>query len=103
MRRLRVPLKHGKHWLVSANAELQVERVTNHDVKAIEYVIKERFQANPELHKVSRLLIAPVMLCMLSLADTHTEHACRFRSSPTLHARLRTSTTWHMPSCCGKP
>lgn len=31
---------------------MQVERVTNHDVKAIEYVLKERFKANAELHKV---------------------------------------------------
>ena len=33
--------------------ELQVESVTNHDVKAIEYVIKERIGHNPELAKVS--------------------------------------------------
>ena len=32
---------------------MQVERVTNHDVKAIEYVLKERFKANAELHKVA--------------------------------------------------
>jgi hypothetical protein len=32
---------------------MQVERVTNHDVKAIEYVLKERFKANAELHKVT--------------------------------------------------
>ncbi|KAK9823279.1 hypothetical protein WJX72_001564 [[Myrmecia] bisecta] len=30
----------------------QFERTTNHDVKAIEYVLKRRFQANPELAKV---------------------------------------------------
>lgn len=32
---------------------LQVERVTNHDVKAIEYVLKQRFKPVPELHKVT--------------------------------------------------
>ena len=26
--------------------------MTNHDVKAIEYVLKERFKSNAELHKV---------------------------------------------------
>ncbi len=29
--------------------------MTNHDVKAIEYVLKERFKANEELHKVSSI------------------------------------------------
>lgn len=37
--------------------EVQVESVTNHDVKAIEYVIKERIGHNPELAKVSVLNI----------------------------------------------
>lgn len=31
---------------------MQVEAITNHDVKAIEYVLKERFKANNELSKV---------------------------------------------------
>ncbi len=30
----------------------KVERTTNHDVKAIEYVLKNKFQADPELAKV---------------------------------------------------
>ena len=30
----------------------QVERVTNHDVKAIEYVMKRRLQGNAELAEV---------------------------------------------------
>lgn len=34
---------------------LQVERTTNHDVKAIEYVLKERFKGNPELAKARRV------------------------------------------------
>lgn len=29
-----------------------VERTTNHDVKAIEYVLKDKFAADPELAKV---------------------------------------------------
>jgi len=38
---------------ISRSADpIQVERVTNHDVKAIEYVLKERFKANAELQKV---------------------------------------------------
>jgi hypothetical protein len=31
-----------------------VERTTNHDVKAIEYVLKERFAADPQLAEVGR-------------------------------------------------
>lgn len=31
---------------------LQVERTTNHDVKAIEYVLKEKFRQHEELNKV---------------------------------------------------
>lgn len=33
-----------------------VERTTNHDVKAVEYVLKEAFAQHPELAKVSRQL-----------------------------------------------
>ncbi len=29
-----------------------VEKTTNHDVKAIEYVLKDEFKTNPELAKV---------------------------------------------------
>jgi adenylosuccinate lyase len=29
-----------------------IERTTNHDVKAVEYVLKQRFAANPELAAV---------------------------------------------------
>ncbi len=31
---------------------MQVERTTNHDVKAIEYVLKEKFRQHEELNKV---------------------------------------------------
>ena len=37
---------------LSASNALQVERVTNHDVKAIEYVLKKRMAAHAELAKV---------------------------------------------------
>lgn len=30
----------------------KVERTTNHDVKAIEYVLKDKFRSEPELSKV---------------------------------------------------
>ena len=30
----------------------KIERTTNHDVKAIEYVLKDRFKADPQLSKV---------------------------------------------------
>ena len=34
----------------------QVERTTNHDVKAIEYVLKEKFRQHEELNKVHLFL-----------------------------------------------
>ena len=30
----------------------KIERTTNHDVKAIEYVLKDKFRSDPELSKV---------------------------------------------------
>ena len=47
--------------VADAAAVKEVERTTNHDVKAIEYVLKERFAANEELARVggsSRLFSA---------------------------------------------
>ena len=38
--------------VTDAAAVKEVERTTNHDVKAIEYVLKERFAANEELARV---------------------------------------------------
>ena len=35
---------------------VQVESITNHDVKAIEYVLKRHFSGHEELAKVSILL-----------------------------------------------
>jgi len=34
----------------------KVERTTNHDVKAVEYVIKDRIASNPELHAVTEFV-----------------------------------------------
>ena len=51
----------GRHALSAAAVEFgeedgakvkEVERTTNHDVKAIEYVLKERFKDHPEVSKV---------------------------------------------------
>lgn len=30
----------------------KIEKVTNHDVKAVEYFLKQRCQSNPEINKV---------------------------------------------------
>jgi adenylosuccinate lyase len=38
--------------LQTAHEVKDVERTTNHDVKAVEYVLKRRMSANPELQKV---------------------------------------------------
>jgi hypothetical protein len=45
-----------------------VERTTNHDVKAIEYVLKSKFAADPELSKVW----VWVCMCQHTLAPTLT-------------------------------
>ena len=34
----------------------EIERTTNHDVKAIEYFIKEKFAINPELHAIAEFI-----------------------------------------------
>lgn len=38
--------------MADAQAVKDIERTTNHDVKAVEYVLKEKFAANEELAKV---------------------------------------------------
>ena len=38
--------------LADARAVKGVERVTNHDVKAVEYVLKDKCRSHPELEKV---------------------------------------------------
>jgi adenylosuccinate lyase len=42
--------------LVQANRVKQIEATTNHDVKAVEYFLKEQFAANAELNRVSEFL-----------------------------------------------
>lgn len=55
--------------LPGAAGGMQVERVTNHDVKAVEYVLKRRLAANAELAKVGhtgcRARWLAVVLCCL--------------------------------------
>ena len=42
--------------VVDAEAVKKIESVTNHDVKAVEYWLKERFQSNAEVMKVSEFI-----------------------------------------------
>lgn len=42
--------------LEEARRVKEIERTTNHDVKAVEYLIKERIAGNPELHNVSEFV-----------------------------------------------
>jgi hypothetical protein len=51
----------------------QVERVTNHDVKAIEYVIKRRLQGSAELARV-RILRASATRCGERAAQLNRTH-----------------------------
>lgn len=47
----------------------EVERTTNHDVKAVEYVLRETMQTNDELIKVRSLpvlFVTVVLLCYLA-------------------------------------
>lgn len=41
---------------------MQIERTTNHDVKAVEYVLKRHFAEDPELAKVTSYSIIPLHL-----------------------------------------
>ncbi len=34
----------------------EIEKTTNHDVKAVEYFLKEKFVSNPELHNIAEWL-----------------------------------------------
>jgi hypothetical protein len=47
----------------------KVERVTNHDVKAIEYVLKEKFEGVPELKPVSASRTCRLAPRMVQLKD----------------------------------
>jgi adenylosuccinate lyase len=44
---------------MQAQAVKDIEKTTNHDVKAIEYMLKEEFKQNAELHKVSTFSLWP--------------------------------------------
>jgi len=39
-----------------ASAVKEIEAITNHDVKALEYWLKKRFESNPEVHKASEFI-----------------------------------------------
>jgi len=41
---------------VDAQRIKEIERTTNHDVKAVEYYLKEKIEANPELHAVTEFI-----------------------------------------------
>jgi hypothetical protein len=43
---------YSNFTLADALSVKSVERVTNHDVKAVEYVLKEKCRSHPELEKV---------------------------------------------------
>jgi len=46
-----------KNFSVEDAAEIKdIERTTNHDVKAVEYFIKRKFEANDELNKISEFV-----------------------------------------------
>ena len=42
--------------LADGEAIKNIERTTNHDVKAVEYFIKKKFQSQPELHAMSEFV-----------------------------------------------
>ena len=69
---------------------MQVERTTNHDVKAIEYVLKDKFRKHEELRKVRLALhwkhatklsaSSPSAKCMSAL-NVHMAPSHRFSGS----------------------
>lgn len=42
--------------LADAQRVKEIEKVTNHDVKSVEYLLKEKFASHPELHGISEWL-----------------------------------------------
>ncbi|MEW6164899.1 MAG: adenylosuccinate lyase [Pseudomonadota bacterium] len=46
----------GEFSVADADAVKKIEAVTNHDVKAVEYWLKERFRDNPEVMRVSEFI-----------------------------------------------
>jgi adenylosuccinate lyase len=59
------------------NAIKEIEKTTNHDVKAVEYWIKSKFEARPELLKASEF----VHFACTSEDINNTSHALQLRSS----------------------
>ena len=55
----------------------EIEKTTNHDVKAVEYWIKSRFEARPELEKASEF----VHFACTSEDINNTSHALQLRSA----------------------
>ncbi len=59
------------------NAIKEIEKTTNHDVKAVEYWIKSKFEARPELEKTSEF----VHFACTSEDINNTSHALQLRSA----------------------
>ncbi|MDP1656187.1 MAG: adenylosuccinate lyase [Hylemonella sp.] len=59
------------------NAIKEIEKTTNHDVKAVEYWIKSKFEARPELEKASEF----VHFACTSEDINNTSHALQLRSA----------------------
>ena len=62
---------------VDGNAIKEIEKTTNHDVKAVEYWIKSKFEARPELEKASEF----VHFACTSEDINNTSHALQLRSA----------------------
>jgi adenylosuccinate lyase len=59
------------------NAIKEIEKTTNHDVKAVEYWIKSKFEARPELEKASEF----VHFACTSEDINNTSHALQLRAA----------------------
>jgi len=67
-----------KHFSeADALAIKEIEKTTNHDVKAVEYWIKSKFEARPELEKASEF----VHFACTSEDINNTSHALQLRSA----------------------
>ncbi|MDW5441067.1 adenylosuccinate lyase [Polaromonas sp. SM01] len=68
-------VKHFSH--ADATAIKEIEKTTNHDVKAVEYWIKSKFEARPELQSASEF----VHFACTSEDINNTSHALQLKSS----------------------
>jgi adenylosuccinate lyase len=80
-----------KHFSpVDANAIKEIEKTTNHDVKAVEYWLKSKFQSRPELESAAEF----VHFACTSEDINNTSHALQLRAGrdqvllPALHRLL---------------